>query len=177
MPALAARGADGVEIARGEVLREPLQALAERPEADDHQLGLRDALEHERPGGEQEVDALGGDQLADEDHEPVLLRADRRERVGGGGRIAREGGVAIARRRVPQPLHQRAEPVRARRPARAGVNSAMSTPGGPSFVRASTLGSPIAAHRLSAVWRDPTSTAARARGPRGRRGGSARGSA
>jgi hypothetical protein len=40
----------------------------------------------------------------------------------------------------------------------------MSTPGGPSFVRASSSGSSIAAHRLSPVWREPTSTArARAR--------------
>ena len=40
-----------------------------------------------------------------------------------------------------------------------GMNSAISTPGGPSLVRASRPGSSIAAHRLSAVWREPTSTA------------------
>ena len=34
-----------------------------------------------------------------------------------------------------------------------------STPGGPSLVRASSPGSAIVSHRLSAVWREPTSTA------------------
>ena len=55
---------------------------------------------------------------------------------------------------------------RARRPSRrsaaaagpAGVKISTSTPGGPSRVRSGSAGSSIAAHRLSAVCREPTST-------------------
>ena len=75
-------------------------------------------------------------------------------------------GVARERRAVP------ARPARARRPARRaarsrparaasgsrGAKRSTSTPGGPSRVRAGSAGSSIAAHRLSAVWREPTST-------------------
>ena len=39
-----------------------------------------------------------------------------------------------------------------------GANVATSTPGGPSRVRSSRPGSASAAHRLSAVWWEPTST-------------------
>ncbi len=62
--------------------------------------------------------------------------------------------AAVARSRATR----RSRPSRAASGSR-GRNSAMSTPGGPSFVRASRPGSSIAAHRLSAVWREPTSTA------------------
>ncbi len=43
-------------------------------------------------------------------------------------------------------------------PRGRGRNSSMSTPGGPSRVRAGRPSSSIAAHRLSAVWREPTRT-------------------
>ena len=39
-----------------------------------------------------------------------------------------------------------------------GAKRATSTPGGPSRVRPGSDGSSISVHRLSAVWREPTST-------------------
>ena len=118
-----------------------LQPLPERAEADDHQLGVRHPLEHERPGGEQQVDALGGDQLAHEDDQAVLRarswRAPRRPPPGRARRRSRGFPAgAVASSRATRSLQARAGPHR----ARAGGTRAMSTPGGPSFVRASRLG-------------------------------------
>ena len=48
-----------------------LQPFPERPEADDQQPRARLAREHERPRRQQQLDALGRDQLADVDDEPV----------------------------------------------------------------------------------------------------------
>ena len=69
---LAAQRARRVEVAAREVARERLEPRAERAEADDQQPRARLAREHERPGGQQQLDALGGDQLADEDDQPVV---------------------------------------------------------------------------------------------------------
>ncbi len=40
-------------------------------EADHHEASARHLFEHERPGRDQQVDALADDQLADERHQPV----------------------------------------------------------------------------------------------------------
>ena len=91
---------------------EALQALPEGPEAHDQQPRARLAREHERERRQQQLHALGRDQLAHEDDEPVagLDRVERRDgladvagergrgrRRGGGrsrGAAARSGGAA-----------------------------------------------------------------------------------
>ena len=155
---LAARGPRRREVAAREVGRELLEPGAEAAEPDDDEPRVGHAGEHERPRGEQQLDALGGDQLADEDDEAVALGVEACQRVGGRRRVAGERGRPPCLR-GPSARARRAPP----RPARAaagsrGPNCSMSTPGGPSRVRRSSSGSSIAAHRLSAVWREPTST-------------------
>ena len=51
--------------------QQALEPVAVGAEADDHQARPRHALEHQRPGREQQVDALADDQLADERDQPV----------------------------------------------------------------------------------------------------------
>src|SRR5207244_2829519 len=96
-------GDRAVEVARGQRRLERLEPLAVGPEADDDEPRLRDARQDERPGGEQQVDALADDQLADEDDEPVAARA----------------AAARARRRRPSPTGaRRCGASRRARPAR-----------------------------------------------------------
>ena len=155
---LAAQGAGGLEVAALEVAREPLEPRPERAEADDQQPGPRLAREHQRPRGQQQLDALGGDQLADEDHEPVagLDRGQRRRRLAG---RARERVAALGRPATPRAssaaaasrARSRSSPARASSGSR-GVKRSTSTPGGPRRVRSCTDGSSISAHRLAPVW-------------------------
>src|SRR5207247_5079181 len=72
--------------------------------------------------------------------------------AGGGSAGAGDESAGAARR-----SRRAVRPARASRRPR-GAKRAMSTPGGPSRVRGARDGSPIVAHRLSAVWREPTST-------------------
>ena len=46
-------------------------AVAVGPEPDHAQASVRPVRDHERPGGQQQIDALGHDQLAHVGHEPV----------------------------------------------------------------------------------------------------------
>ena len=155
----------GVEVAGGERRREPLEPVAERPEPDDDEPRPRLAREHERPRGEQQLDALGRDQLADEDDQPVagldgVERRDRLARVAverGAGSRGLGGGSAARARRAARRSRSAARPARAAAGSR-GAKRSTSTPGGPSRVRPGSDGSSISAHRLSAVWREPTST-------------------
>ena len=88
-PARARDLARALEVALGERREQPLEAVAVGAEADDHQARARHALEHERPGGEQQVDALAHDQLAHERDELVVLRTQALER---GSRLALVAG-------------------------------------------------------------------------------------
>ena len=87
-------------------------------EADDDEPRGGHALEHERPGGEQQVDALVDDQLADERDQPIArgieaLQRARRRRARRGR--TRSSGVCCRRGRGAG----RAQPSRQRRAARA----------------------------------------------------------
>ena len=90
-------------------------------------------------------------------------KATRRSRAGSSDPSA-VAASAAARPKPPAPAPSLASrSVSARSPARAasgsrGANAPTSTPGGPRRVRASSVGSSTAAHRLSAVCREPTST-------------------
>ena len=159
-----------------------LEPCAVGAEADDHEPRARHALEHERPRGEQQVDALADDQLADERDEHVALgvagvaarsrRPARRAR----SRLLRPQAARPAERRLrshgrPPPRFRRQPHARPRAPrARAGPPRRPRARGGGSARRprragrgacaARCSGSPSARHRLAAVWREPTSTAA-----------------
>ena len=63
-----------------EPAQQHLESLAVGPEADHHELGARLARQHARPGGEQQVDALRDDQLADEADDRLALGVERGER-------------------------------------------------------------------------------------------------
>ena len=84
---------------------------------------------------------------------------DRRQRR---GRLAGRAGERAARRPRPARRPRRGAACRRSRPvargirARAARSARRRRPAGPRRVRSSTDGSPIAAHRLSAVWREPT---------------------
>ena len=123
-----------------------LQHLAVGAEADDDEPRVGHALEHERPGREQQVDALADDQLADERDEPLALRVQPLQRVGGGELVAGEGArrrVSLARLRVDARLgsveaadaSQRSPAPAAARSGSRGAKRATSTPGGPRRVR------------------------------------------
>ena len=68
---LAAGGGRRLEITGRQVCHQPLEPVAQCAEPDDEQARLRHAGEDQRPGGEQQLDALGADQLADEHHQAV----------------------------------------------------------------------------------------------------------
>ena len=158
----------GRRAARSAASRSSPSRNAPKPTITSCASGTR--AEHQRPGGEQQVDPLGGDQLADEDHQavaPARSRAARGRRQPGRGRTTS--------RRAP-PCHRRPRPPRGPAPASArpaprrvrlarGELARCRRRAGRAASGASSSGSPIAAHRLSAVWREPTSTRARARQP------------
>ena len=161
-PVLAAQRPGRVEVAARQRGGEPFERLAERAEADDEQARVRHAAEHERPGGEQQLDALGRDQLADVDDDPVAAGVERAERGGGLGRGASERRRDV-RAAPPAPSVLRARlagargrpPRRARRAARTGRRRRRAARGGSAppgrARRAPPTGSPP-------VWREPTST-------------------
>ena len=146
---------------------ERLQPGPERAEADDHQPRPRLAREHEREGRQQQLHALGGDQLADEDDQPVAgLDASSAATASRGSRANEEPSVgAVAGQALPQAASDRAGP---------GVKRATSTPGGPSRVRR-----PPARDRPSRPTGSPPCAGSRRAGrrarsgPRPRTGGSA----
>ena len=133
----------------------------------------------QRPGGEQQVDALGDDQLADEDD----ARAARPRRTSRGSRRPRRRasrpkapglGARRSSRRRASARERRAAGLGA---AGAARSASTSTPGrAEPGLRGQAVGSSTASQRLSAVWREPTRTPARrVDRPRARRAGSARG--
>jgi hypothetical protein len=79
------------EVAGRERLDQALEPLSPRPEADDDQPGVGYLPQDERPGGGQELDALGDDELADEGDVAVVDEVESRERAAGGGLVAGEG--------------------------------------------------------------------------------------
>ena len=85
-----------------EPAQQHLDALAVRPEADDHELRAGLAREHARPGGEQQVDALRDDQLAHEADDRLALGVERREPVGRRRRRCRSRRRSRARPRAPR---------------------------------------------------------------------------
>ena len=118
---LGARLGRGLEVAGGQLLGQPLQAGPERSEADDHQPRPRLAREHERERRQQQLDALGGDQLADE-HDQPIAGLDAVEGGDGLGDVAveRGGGWGGVGRRV----------ARGRRGGRAGRERRRRSRGG-----------------------------------------------
>jgi hypothetical protein len=98
--------ARGVEVSRRERPCQTLQARAIAAEADHHQARLRHAREHQRPRGQQQINALADDELADEGDQPVAARRDPRERARRGVRVACKRAVAglLALRRALQLL-------------------------------------------------------------------------
>jgi hypothetical protein len=94
-PSLGLAAIQGYRARRLEVSRRqcPDEALRRRgvcAEADHHQPGAGHALEHQRPGGEQQVYALGDDELADEADDRLALGPQRRQRERGAQRIEGE---------------------------------------------------------------------------------------
>ena len=128
-----ARG--GGEVAGGELRREPLEPLAERPEPDDQQPRPRLAREHERQRGQQQLDALGGDQLADEHDQPVA-RARRCRARPPPRRVAGERGHRSRRGRRVDLVGGRSRP----RVSRARSRSRAPGPRGPRPARAARSG-------------------------------------
>ena len=74
-----------VEIAGGEAATRRSSACAVSAKADDRKLCVGRLRQHERPSGEQQVDALADDQLADERDEHAPPSPDLLERIGDGG--------------------------------------------------------------------------------------------
>ena len=218
----------GLEVAGGELVREPLQPGPERPEADDQQPRprlarraragtppaaarrpwTRSACRRTRSAGRRARRCRGRRRprrRRGRTRRVARRRAPRRRRrrearaawrrraataaSGDAGR-GRRGGVPAgggageaAGPRAPAPARGAPVASAARRPQRRsdvgssaarrslsasrprcaasasrGAKRATSTPGGPRRVRAGSDGSSISAHRLSAVWREPTST-------------------
>ena len=170
-----------VEVAGGQRARAAARGLAVGAEADDDEPRVGHAREHERPGGGEQVDALGDDQLADERDEAVAPRgssapsarpAARRRRA----RRRRRAASAVAARRRRRVARAPRSPRRGLGARRAARNCSTSTPGGPSRVRAGSVG--VVQRRpqaLGRVARADEHRARAARAPRGRRAGSARG--
>ena len=173
-PVLAAQRPRGVEVAARERAGELLELLAEARRSR-RRAAARPGTRASTSGqaASSSSTPLERDQLADEQHDPVAprdraRRAPRRPRPRSartrsrGGRARRPArsrprAPSAARRvreRGAQPLEARGGLVRlARREAgrrRRRAGRAASSPPGP--------GSSSAAHRLSAVWREPTST-------------------
>ena len=73
-------------------------------------------------------------------------------------RVKEDPAGPSSRRRRQEPSHAALRGLRAAASGSRGAKRATSTPGGPSRVRSASPGSGSAAHRLSAVWREPTST-------------------
>ena len=135
-----------LQASRGERGQQALQGGPVGAEADDHERRGRHALEHERPRGEQQVDALADDQLADEGDEAAALPVDRRRHASRacaaasssranalGGSACREAPVTVARdserstAAAEAPARRRAARVRT---ARSGSRSRSSSPTG-----------------------------------------------
>ena len=127
----------------------------------------RHALQHQRPGREQQVGALADDQLADERHQRLPVPHSRQRRARPPGSLAkalRLGALGLA-----TPARAPARPARARhvghRPAvLAGAEAGhVHAREGRAACGPAAAGRRSPAHRLSAVWREPTSTALRRR--------------
>ena len=110
-----------LQVAGGQQRQQLQQAVAELPEAHDHELRPRLGGEHERERRGEQVDALRREQLADEGDEPVLARVQARERERRRGVVAREAVAlpglldAAARRGAPRGRAGRPRPPRGRR--------------------------------------------------------------
>ena len=89
----------GAEVARGQCREQPLEGRAVGPEADDHEPRSGLPGQHERPRRDEHVDALGDDQLADED-DVAILPTQAAQRRRGGARVAAERGLDRAGRLV-----------------------------------------------------------------------------
>ena len=100
-------------------------------------------LQHERPRGEQQVDPLGDDQLADERDEAVVARVAAASTARAAAAVSRAEGRARIRGRRLRSAASRAASRRSPAAAAsgpAGAKTATSTPGGPRRVRAGERG-------------------------------------
>src|SRR3954468_10701415 len=82
-----------LEVAVAERVRQPLDALAIRAEADHDEPRIRHRLRDERPGCDEQVDSLGDDQFADEADDPVALRVEHPQRIRSAGLATPTRGV------------------------------------------------------------------------------------
>src|SRR3954451_2800756 len=91
-----------LEVAVTKRVRQPLDALAVRAEADHDEPRIRHRLRDERPGCDEQVDSLGDDQLADEADNPVALRVEHPQRIRSAGLATPTRGV-----RALEPVSER----------------------------------------------------------------------
>ena len=73
------------QVAVGERRHQAVQGVPVGAEADHAQPRVGDPRGHARPGGHEQVDALGDDQLADVGDDPVAARIQRAQGIGGAG--------------------------------------------------------------------------------------------
>ena len=90
--------AGGGEVAGSQRGEQALERRPPRAEADDDEARVRHLGEHERPRRGEQVDALGDDELADEEDVAVAPEVEPGQRAPGGGLVAREGMVLLDRR-------------------------------------------------------------------------------
>ena len=121
------------------------------------------------PRGEQQVDPLAHDQLADERHEPVLVQR-RRVQFSAAVAASRANASGARSSSVAEPSETACER-RHGRPRGGGLPRGEPLDidaGRPQTCPPRKSSSPIACHRLRAVWREPTSTPRASPGPRAR---------
>ena len=182
-PGSAARPAAALELAaarrrsrgrrrgrRAGAPRRALDAVAVGAEADDHEPRVRHRRDDQRPGRQQQVDALRDDQLADVAHDPVARRVERAQRAGGPGLAAPAG-------RGGAPSRSASARSGLRLASGAGRKACTSTRAARG---ASRSGAPVVRQHLpqplGRVARADQHAAGAARAPRARTAGSARGS-
>ena len=105
--------ASPLQIAGRQRREQVLQAGPVGAEADDDEPRGWDPLEHQRPGRDQQIDALADDQLADKCDHPIAGQIEtsqraRRRRVIAGERVAIARAWRSCRRMLAQPRGQRA---------------------------------------------------------------------
>jgi hypothetical protein len=81
-------------VPASEFVDEAVERIPIGAEPDDHEPGRGHPFDDERPGREQQVDALGDDQLADEADDPVASRIELAQCLGRARLAAPGGGLA-----------------------------------------------------------------------------------
>ena len=104
LPAAARDGPRRGQVARAQRADEPQQRRPVGTEAGDHQAGVRSARHHQRPGRDQQVHALRGDELPDIADDLVAGRVGGPDGLPGIGFPAPGGRVGL------QPVGQRPQP-------------------------------------------------------------------